>query len=164
MSESVNEALDVLTDFEVFVLDEWGQIETVNESLGLVNSVRGKIRGVGAPPASEESEAPQSQSESQRRAHGRGALPKSLRRQRMVYDFGEDKRQCPECQEKLKRMGEEVSERLEYVSASLVVIEEACQKYACPKGCTVVTAEKPMAPIKKGLPGPALLAHVAVSK
>ncbi len=48
--------------------------------------------------------------------------------------------------------------------ASLVVIEEVCQKYACPKGCTVVTAEKPMAPIEKGLPGPGLLAQVAVSK
>ena len=64
----------------------------------------------------------------------------------------------------LKRIGEEVSERLEYVPASLVVIQEACQKYACAKGCTVVTAEKPMAPIEKGLPGPGLLAQVAVSK
>jgi transposase len=64
----------------------------------------------------------------------------------------------------LKRIGEEVSERLEYVPASLVVIEEACQKYACPKGCTVVAAEKPEAPIEKGLPGPGLLAQVAVSK
>ena len=40
----------------------------------------------------------------------------------------------------MKRLGEEVSERLEYVPASLVVIEEVCPKYACPKGCTVVTA------------------------
>jgi len=44
------------------------------------------------------------------------------------------------------------------VPASLVVIEEACQKYACPEGCMVVTAA--MAPIEKGLPGPGLLAHV----
>jgi transposase len=61
-------------------------------------------------------------------------------------------------------MGEEVSERLEYVPASLVVIEEVCRKYACPKGCTVITAKKPMAPIEKGLAGPGLLAQVAVSK
>ena len=64
----------------------------------------------------------------------------------------------------MKRIGEEVSERLEYVPASLVVIQEACQKCACPKGCTVLTAEKPMAPIEKGLPRPGLLAHVAASK
>jgi transposase len=64
----------------------------------------------------------------------------------------------------LKRIGEDVSERLEYVPASLVVIQEACQKYACAKGCTVVTAEKPTPPIEKGLAGPGLLAQVAVSK
>ena len=123
-------------------------------------------QGGTTPPASDEAKTPPSDStsSSSRPGHGRGALPKSLRRQRMVYDLGEDQRQCPECQEKLKRIGEEVSERLEYVPASLVVIEEACQKYACPKGCTVVTAEKPEAPIEKGLPGPGLLAHVAVSK
>jgi transposase len=121
-------------------------------------------QGGKTPPASEESEPPRSQSASPRQGHGRGALPKSLQRQRVVYDLGEAKRQCPECQEPLNRIGEDISERLEYVPASLVVIEEACQKYACPKGCTVVTAEKPMAPIEKGLPGAGLLAHVAVSK
>jgi len=66
-----------------------------------------------------------------------------------------------QCQGELQHIGEEVSERLEYVPASLYVIEEACQKYACGKGCTVVTAQKPMQPIEKGLPGPGLLAHVA---
>jgi transposase len=118
------------------------------------------------PPSSEESQASGSSSTSKppRPGHGRGKLPKSLKRQRVVYELAEERRQCPECQQALKRIGEEVSERLEYVPASLVVIEEACQKYACPKGCTVVAAEKPMAPIEKGLPGPGLLAQVAVSK
>lgn len=116
--------------------------------------------------ASEENGAPRpnAKSEPSRPGHGRGALPKSLKRQRVMYDVAEDQRQCPACQEALKRIGEEVSERLEYVPASLVVIEEACQKYACLEGCTVVTAEKPEAPIEKGLPGPGRLAHVAVSK
>lgn len=103
-------------------------------------------------------------SPAQRKGHGRRPLPKSLERRRVVYDLEEVKRQCPQCQEQLKRIGEEVSERLEYVPASLVVIQEVCQKYACAKGCTVVTAAKPMAPIDKGLPGPGLLAQVAVSK
>jgi transposase len=98
------------------------------------------------------------------KGHGRGVLPKSFQRQRVVYDLAEGQRQCPQCQGDLKRIGEEVSERLEYVPASLVVIQEACQKYACAKGCTVVTAEKPTPPIEKGLAGPGLLAQVAVSK
>jgi len=96
--------------------------------------------------------------------HGRQRLPKLLKRQRVVFDLAEHEKQCPECQGELKRIGEEISERLEYVPASMIVIEEACQKYACVKGCTVVTAEKPMAPIEKGLPGPGLLAHVVVNK
>jgi len=96
--------------------------------------------------------------------HGRQRLPGSLARKRVVFDLGEDERRCPQCQSELRHIGEEVSERLEYVPASLYVIEEACQKYACSKGCTVLTAQKPMQPIEKGLPGPGLLAHVAVSK
>jgi transposase len=118
------------------------------------------------PPASDKGKTPPSSSKpsSPRPGHGRGALPKSLQRQQVVHDLGEGQRQCPQCQSALKRIGEEVSERLEYVPASLVVIEEVCPKYACPKGCTVVTAEKPRVPIEKGLAGPGLLAQVAVSK
>jgi hypothetical protein len=96
--------------------------------------------------------------------HGRQRLPRSLERRRVVFDLAADQRRCPECQSELKHIGEEISERLEYVPASLHVIEEACQKYACAKGCAVVTAAKPPAPVEKGLAGPGLLAHVAVSK
>lgn len=99
-----------------------------------------------------------------RKGHGRKPLPESLERRRVVYDLGEGERQCPRCQSELKHIGEETSERLEYVPASFHVIQEACQKYACGHGCTVVTATKPMPPIDKGLPGPGLLAQVAVSK
>jgi transposase len=99
-----------------------------------------------------------------RKGHGRQRLPKSLKRQRVVFDLAEHEKQCPHCLGALKRIGEDISERLEYVPASMIVIEEACQKYVCIHGCTIVTAEKPMAPIEKGLPGPGLLAHVVVSK
>ncbi|MFH1314186.1 MAG: IS66 family transposase [Candidatus Eisenbacteria bacterium] len=102
--------------------------------------------------------------EPRRAPHGRQRLPKHLQRHRVVHDLGPDERQCRECQEELRHIGEEKSERLEYVPASWFVIEDACQKYACPRGCTLVTAQKPMQPIEKGLAGPGLLAHVAVSK
>jgi transposase len=64
----------------------------------------------------------------------------------------------------MQRIGEDVSERLEFVPASLHVIEEVRSRYACKKGCAVAAAQKPVAPIEKGLPGPALLAQVVVSK
>src|SRR5205085_2716629 len=72
---------------------------------------------------------------------------------------------CPGCQTLRAKTGEDISEQLEYVPASLFVIQHVRPRYACAK-CrdAVVAAAKPAAPIGKGLPGPALLAHVAVSK
>jgi transposase len=99
-----------------------------------------------------------------RRGHGRQRLPKHLGRRQVTYELPAEEQHCPTCQAPLTRIGDETSERLEYVPASLVVLEEHCAKYACPKGCTVRTATKPMQPIEKGLPGPGLLAQVAVSK
>ena len=96
--------------------------------------------------------------------HGRKRLPKSLQRRRVVFDLPKDEKQCRHCKRALNLIGEEVSERLEYVPASLHVIEEVSLKYACDKGCMIITAQKPMAPIEKGLPGPGLLAQVAVNK
>ncbi len=98
------------------------------------------------------------------KGHGRQRLPKTLERRRVVFDLADDEKQCKHCERVLELIGEEVSERLEYVPASLQVIEEVLLKYACHKGCMIVTAQKPMAPIEKGLPGPGLLAQVAVSK
>ena len=136
--------------------------ERVNENQLFLFAVALVSAGREAPPPPEP--PPPKVPPAQRPGHGRQRLPKKLERRRVVYDLEATKRQCPQCQEELKRIGEEVSERLEYVPASLMVIQEACQKYACAKGCTVVTAEKPAAPIDKGLPGPGLLAHIAVSK
>ena len=110
--------------------------------------------GQDAPPAPEQQDAAVAAPRPKPKGHGRQALPKSLERRRVVYDLGEPERHCPQCHGELKPIGEEISERLEYVPAAFHVIEEACQKYACMKGCTVVTAEKLMTPIDKGLPGP----------
>ena len=101
---------------------------------------------------------------SERRGHGRRPLPESLERRRVVFDLDESQRQCQHCHTPMQKIGEDVSERLEFIPASLQVIEEVRSKYACAKGCGVAAAEKPAAPIEKGLPGPGLLAHVAVSK
>jgi len=100
----------------------------------------------------------------ERRGHGRKPLPKSLQRRRVVFELEESQRQCQHCHIPMQKIGEDVSERLEFIPASLQVIEEVRPKYACAKGCGVVAAPKPAAPIEKGLPGPGLLAHVAVSK
>ena len=71
---------------------------------------------------------------------------------------------CSECGGKLRQIGEDVSEVLEYVPARFKVIRHVRPKLAC-AGCqSIVQAGAPSRPIARGLPGPGLLAHVLVAK
>jgi transposase len=85
-------------------------------------------------------------------------LPREERVQMPVSDA------CPECGGTLKRLGESVSEQLEYVPASFRVIRHVRPKLAC--GCCDAIVQAPAAsrPIERGLAGPGLLAHVLVAK
>ncbi len=96
------------------------------------------------------------------KTRGRRPLPSHLKRERIIHDLAEQEKHCAECNKDLRHIGEEVSERYEYVPAQMLVIEDVCQKYACE--CTVKTATKPPQPIEKSTAGASLLAHVIVSK
>ena len=101
--------------------------ERVDENQLFLFAVEIASRGQDAPPP------PKPANDAPRPAppgHGRQRLPQSLQRRRVVFDLPAGERQCPQCQSELRHIGEEISERLEYVPASLHVIEEACQKYA----------------------------------
>jgi transposase len=93
---------------------------------------------------------------------GRQPLPRHLKRERIVHDLAEEEKHCPTCQKDLRPIGEESSERYEYVPAQLTVVEDVCQKYAC--DCTIKTATKPSQPIEKSTAGASLLAQVIVAK
>ena len=97
--------------------------------------------------------------------HGRKPLPVSLPRKTVVHDVPPETLPCPDCGAVRQSFGEDVREQLEYVPASMIVLRHVRPKYAC-KACAahVVIAERLPEPIEKGLPGPGLLAHVAVSK
>jgi len=71
---------------------------------------------------------------------------------------------CPDCGGELKPLGEDVSEVLEYVPASFVVIRQVREKLACGRCDKIVQAPAPSRPIARGMAGPGLLAHVLVSK
>ena len=96
---------------------------------------------------------------------GRKPLPKNLPRKRLVHELSAEEVACPCCHQPRTKISEEVSEQLEYEPASLYVIEHVRPTYACKK-CEgyLVTADKPLQPIDKGLAGPGLLAHVITSK
>lgn len=93
---------------------------------------------------------------------GRQPLAKHLKRERIVHDLTEAEKHGTTCQQDLRPMGEESSERYEFIPAPRLVIEDVCQKYAC--HCTVKTATKPPQPIEKSRAGASLLAQVIVAK
>jgi len=79
-----------------------------------------------------------------------------------VHDLAESEKHCKDCDKDLRQIGEEVSERYEYIPAQLKVVEDVCIKYACE--CTVTTATKPPQPIEKSTAGASLLTQVIVAK
>jgi len=101
----------------------------------------------------------------QKKGHGRQRLPADLRRQRVEHTLAEAERICPCCGAVCPKFGEDVTEQLDYVPASVFVWQHVRSKYACPKCHDHVTAAPaPVAVIDKGLPGPGLLAQVVASK
>jgi len=59
---------------------------------------------------------------------GRQPLPRHLKRERVVHDLAEKEKHCDRCRQDLRPIGEESSERYEYVPAQLNVIEDVCSK------------------------------------
>src|SRR5271165_1890228 len=97
--------------------------------------------------------------------HGRKPLPAHLPRKPVVHDVPPEQLPCPDCGAVRQCIGSEVREQLEYVPASLIVIEHVRPKYACPDcSAHVVIADRLPEPIEKGLPGPGLMAHVITNK
>ena len=93
---------------------------------------------------------------------GRPPLPAHLPRQQVVHDLADHEKHCPDCHQDLRHFGAETSEYLEYIPASLRVIQHICQKYTC--ACTIRTATKPAQPIPKSNASASLLAQIIVSK
>jgi transposase len=108
----------------------------------------------------EEEQKPE-ESQSKKRS-GRQPLARHLVRERVVHDLAESEKHCNGCGKDLHLLGEEISERYEFVPAVMKVIVDVRLKYAC--DCTVKTAEKPAQPIEKSTAGASVLAQVIVSK
>lgn len=91
----------------------------------------------------------------------RRPLPEHLPREQVVH---EPACNCPQCGTAMRKIGEDVSEVLDYVPARFRVIRHVRPKLACPECDRIVQLEAPSRPIARGLAGPGLLAHVLVSK
>ena len=90
----------------------------------------------------------------------RRPLPKQLPRTETVLSPGES---CAGCGGRLKRLGEDVTEELDYIPGRFVVNRFVRPRLACTCCEAICQAPLPARPIERGRPGPGLLAHVLVS-
>ena len=91
----------------------------------------------------------------------RKPLPSHLPRNETVLSPGDA---CSDCGGRLKHLGEDVTEELEYVPGRFVVNRIIRPRMACACCEAFQQAPLPSRPIERGRPGPGLLAHVLVSK
>jgi transposase len=116
------------------------------------------------PTEMDTGERPGKQHRRPARPTGRRPLPASLPRHRVEIDLPDADKICA-CGTAKTRIGETVCEKLDYVPASVRVIETVRPKYACPQchdGVSVAPA--PPQAVERSLATEGLLAHVVVSK
>lgn len=98
---------------------------------------------------------------SPRRRRGKPRVSEDTPRARIVLDPGDC---CPDCGGPLRLLGEDVSAILDFVAARLKLVETARLKKSCRLCEKVVQPPAPTRPIRRGMAGPNLLAHILVSK
>ena len=91
----------------------------------------------------------------------RAALPAHLPRREIRHE--PDSTTCA-CGCELRRIGEDVSEKLDYTPGTFMVERHVRGKWACAKCETLIQAPVPAQVIDKGIPTAGLLAQVLVSK
>jgi len=100
-----------------------------------------------------------------KRRHGRRRLPRDLPRQRVEHDLTDSEKLCPCCHGVRMRIGQEITERLDYKPASVFVVEHIRPKYAC-HACQgqIAAASVPSEPLPKSIAAPGLLAQIITAK
>jgi transposase len=117
---------------------------------------------IESQPSVETEQQPANSDKPERTKNKSRALPAHLPREVRTH-FPKDTK-CPCCNGELRKLGEDVSEMIEYMPASFFVIRHVRPKMSCRKCSCVVQAPAPARVIDRGLPGPNLLAHVAIAK
>lgn len=109
------------------------------------------------PPATEEIRYVRRKQESRAKPHGRNPLPAHLPRKDIIIEPDEDVTD-------LQKIGEEITEELEYKPGRLYVNRYIRPKYVRANDQGIVIGTLPTRAIEKGIAGPGLLAHILISK
>ena len=95
----------------------------------------------------------------------RKPLPEHLPRQDVVHQpAGNGACTCPDCGGRMAKLGEDVTEVLDYVPGHFQVIRHVRPKFACSACDAITQAPAPAMPTPRGRATPATLAHLLVAK
>ena len=106
----------------------------------------------------------------QLRVGRRARLDASLPRKEVVHDISDDEKTCECCGTDMHRMGEDVSEKLDFIPAKVQVIRHVRPKYSCrtceQQGTESNIKQAPVAPsiLPKSLATPSLLGQIITAK
>lgn len=123
-----------------------------------------------APPSEPAASAPaaidKAPANRERRQPVRRALPEHLPRETVLHVSPEVRNgcTCKHCGGKLRKLGQDMAEMLEFVPGYFKVIRHVREKHSCVNCAGIVQAPAPSRPIERGLPGPGLLSHVVNGK
>lgn len=101
------------------------------------------------------------EAEAESKKPARRALPAHLPREDLVHAAPCT---CPSCGGALRRIGDDITETLDYVPGRFKVIRHIREKLSCRACDTIVAAPAPDHAIARGRSGAGLLAHIVVSK
>ena len=133
--------------------------ETLDTEIAVVESTLDAMTPVlesGAPESATAAKPPK------RRHPGRTPLPEAL--PRIDVRIEPDRCTCGECGAPLTPIGDEVTEKLDYIPGRFQVIRQIRPKLACRPCGTVESPSLPSSVIDKGRPTARLVAHVLTAK
>ncbi len=154
----------ILEQFRLAQQRQFSQSSEVSlDQLGLFNETEQTVEA-------DDLEAEQETISYTRRKPKRKPLPKDLPRETIVHDIADADKTCDCCGHELHCMGEDKSEQLEFIPASIKVIEHVRLKYSC-RQCEqqgtrvdIKIAPVPPAPIPKSIATASLLSQIITSK
>jgi transposase len=90
------------------------------------------------------------------------ALPAHLPRETIVH--APTSCTCPDCGAAMRKLGEDISEQLDFIPGTFKVLVHVRPKLSCAHCARVIQLPAPSRPIERALPAPGLLAQVIVAK
>src|SRR5262245_27899698 len=116
---------------------------------------------IDASAANEQSPAVEPSSPGDRKKSERRALPAHLPSREVVH---EPSCTCPTCGGDMRKVGEDVTQILDYVPGHFEVVRHVRPAFSCRRCESMVQSPMPSLPIERGQAGAGLLAHILVGK